>query len=169
MTSGIVIREATAAEWDAIEDLVMAAYAEFRPLFPERAWDGWMENIRQVIHAETGVLIVATEDGGIRGVVKFYPEASQSALGTWPAGAAAIRILAVHPQYRGHGLGLLLAQECLRRARALKIPVIFLYTGEFMHAARHIYEKLGFKRAPEFDRSPGPIAYRLDMRGKGDN
>jgi RimJ/RimL family protein N-acetyltransferase len=33
-----------------------------------------------------------------------------------------------------------------------------------MHAARHIYEKLGFKRVPEFDRDPGPIAYRLEMR-----
>jgi hypothetical protein len=30
-----------------------------------------------------------------------------------------------------------------------------------MQAARHIYESLGFKRAPEFDKDPGPIAYRL--------
>jgi len=166
MATETLMREAAAGEWDAIEDLVLAAYAEFRPLFPERAWDGWMENIRQVIHADTGDLIVAEEEGAIRGVVKFYPEASQSTLGTWPEGAAAIRILAVHPQYRGHGLGLLLARECLRRAQDLKIPAIFLYTGEFMHAARHIYEKLGFVRAPEFDRSPGPIAYRLDMEGR---
>ena len=32
-----------------------------------------------------------------------------------------------------------------------------------MAAARQLYEKLGFKRAPEFDRDPGPIAYRLDL------
>jgi hypothetical protein len=32
-----------------------------------------------------------------------------------------------------------------------------------MTAARQLYEKLGFQRAPEFDRDPGPIAYRLDL------
>jgi GNAT superfamily N-acetyltransferase len=57
----------------------------------------------------------------------------------------------------------LLARECVHRAKALKISTIYLYTGTFMQAARHIYEKLGFQRAPEFDRDPGPIAYRLDL------
>jgi ribosomal protein S18 acetylase RimI-like enzyme len=57
----------------------------------------------------------------------------------------------------------LLAKECVRRARELRVSTIYLYTGPFMAAARHIYEKLGFKRAPEFDKDPGPIAYRLDL------
>ena len=48
-------------------------------------------------------------------------------------------------------------------AVALGLSAIYLFTGEFMHAARHIYEKLGFQRAPEFDLHPGPIAYRLDL------
>jgi len=64
---------------------------------------------------------------------------------------------------RGRGYGQLLTQACLKRARERKIPTIFLYTGTFMAAARHLYEKLSFKRAPEFDRDPGPIAYRLDL------
>jgi ribosomal protein S18 acetylase RimI-like enzyme len=69
----------------------------------------------------------------------------------------------VEPGSRGQGLGTRLTEECLRRARELKIPTIFLYTGEFMRAARNIYERLGFQRTPEFDRETGPIAYRLDL------
>ena len=75
-----------------------------------------------------------------------------------------MRILAVHPDYRGQGLGRRLVQECLNRARSLKIPKIYLYTGTFMEAARRLYEHFGFQRIPEFDKEPGPIAYCLDLR-----
>ncbi len=67
------------------------------------------------------------------------------------------------PASRGRGYGVRLTQACLDRARELGVPTVFLYTGTFMTAARHLYEKLGFQRALEFDRDPGPIAYRLDL------
>jgi len=157
------IRDATPQELDDIEALVKAAYLEFRPEFPEKVWRAWMDNVSQTVRAPAGMLIVAVTGGVIQGVIKFYPEASQSGMGHWPAGVAAIRILAVPPAARGRGYGTRLAAECLRRAKAMQISTIFLFTGEFMHAARHIYEKLGFHRAPEFDPHPGPIAYRLDL------
>jgi len=163
MTKGILIRKAAAEELDRIEALVLTAYREFQLLFSEQIWTAWMDNISKTIHSGAGMLMVAEAGGEIRGVVKFYPDAAQSGMGHWPPGAAAIRILAVSPEARGQGLGTLLTRECLRRARDLKVPTIFLYTGTFMAAARHIYEKLGFKRAPDFDRDPGPIAYRLDL------
>jgi ribosomal protein S18 acetylase RimI-like enzyme len=163
MTQEIRIREAGAEELETVEDLVKTAYREFQPLMPEAAWQRWMGNIVETIHSPTGLLLVAEQQGRIEGAVKFYADAAQSHLGQWPAGVASIRMLAVRPGSRGRGYGLLLTQECLRRARELQIPTIFLYTGTFMAAARHIYEKLGFTRAPEFDRDPGPIAYRLDQ------
>ena len=122
-----------------------------------------MDNVRETVHSRDGVVIVAESGGRIQGVVKFYPDASLASLGTWPGKAASMRVLAVSPKSRGQGFGTLLVRECLRRAQALKIATMYLYTGTFMEAARHIYEKLGFKRAPEFDRDPGPIAYRLDL------
>ena len=163
MEADILIREGSAAELDQVEALVKAAYREFQPLFPEQVWQAWMDNIWETVHSPAGVVIVAESEGKIQGVVKFYPDASLSALGNWPREAASMRVLAVNPDSRGQGLGTLLARECVQRARALKIGTIYLYTGAFMQAARHIYEKLGFKRAPEFDRDPGPIAYRLDL------
>jgi ribosomal protein S18 acetylase RimI-like enzyme len=164
MAEDIVIREGRPLELDQIETLVKGAYREFQPLFPAKVWQAWMDNIRETVHSEPGVVIVAEAKGKIQGVVKFYPDASQAGLGHWPRQAASMRILAVAPESRGQGYGILLARECVQRAQALKIPTIYLYTGTFMHVARHIYEKLGFRRVTEFDKDPGPIAYRLDLQ-----
>jgi ribosomal protein S18 acetylase RimI-like enzyme len=161
MDTDVLIREGSPAEQNQVEALVQTAYREFQPLFPEQVWQSWMDNIGETVHSPAGVIIVAESARKIQGVVKFYPDASQAGLGKWPRQAASMRILAVHPESRGKGYGTLLAEECVRRAQVLKIATIYLYTGTFMQAARHIYEKLGFSRAPEFDRDPGPIAYRL--------
>lgn len=163
MAADVLIREGTPEEQDEIETLVKTAYREFQPIFPADRWEAWMDNIWETVHSGQGVAIVVESQGKLQGVVKFYPHAGQAGMGQWPKEAASMRILAVHPDSRGKGYGILLVRECLRRARALKIHQIYLYTGTFMQAARHIYEKLGFKRALEFDRDPGPIAYRLDL------
>ena len=163
MTQAIKIREAGAEELAEVEALVEGAYREFRPLMPDGVWERWMDNLKEIIHAPEGLLLVAENRGRLEGAVKFYPDARQARQGQWPAGAASIRMLAVQSSGRGKGYGLRLTQACLQRARELAIPTIFLYTGTFMAAARQLYEKLGFQRAPEFDRDPGPIAYRLDL------
>jgi N-acetylglutamate synthase-like GNAT family acetyltransferase len=161
MNEQVRIREAEAAELDQIEELVHEAYLEFRPVFPENIWQAWMQSISHAIHSSEGLLLVAEHQGAIHGVVKFYPDARQSSQGHWPAGAAAMRILAVRPQARGRGYGTQLTGECIRRARELGLKEIYLYTGTFMAAARRLYEEHGFIRAPELDGDPGPIAYRL--------
>jgi ribosomal protein S18 acetylase RimI-like enzyme len=163
MIQAVKIRQAGAEELSRVENLVKAAYREFQPLMPEVAWNRWMDNISETLQAPEGMVLVAGNQGRIQGAVKFYPDAGQARQGQWPAGAASIRLLAVSPASRGRGYGRLLTQACLNRARDLSIPTIFLFTGTFMTAARKLYEKLGFKRAPEFDRDPGPIAYRLDL------
>lgn len=162
MSADLTIRPAYVHELPAVEDLVLAAYQEFQPHFPAKVWEAWLANVRKVIRDEAGVLLVAADSQGtIHGVVKFYPDARQAALGVWPAGVASMRILAVHPRSRGKGCGTRLVADCVRRAREAGIPAIYLYTGPFMTAARKLYENLGFTRAPEYDRDPGPIAYRL--------
>jgi ribosomal protein S18 acetylase RimI-like enzyme len=163
MFEDVVIRQAEAEELPEVENLVKAAYREFQPLMPETAWQRWMDNIGETLHDAGGIVLVAEQAGRIEGAVTFYPDAAQAHQGHWPAGAGAIRLLAVRPGRRGRGYGLRLTEACLRRARELRVGTIFLYTGTFMTAAQHLYEKLGFKRVPEFDRPPGPIAYRLEL------
>lgn len=159
-----IIRQAFLKELDGIEGLVKEAYQEFRPLFPPDVWESWMDNLSKTIHSREGILLVLESDGNLQGTVKFYPDAAQAGLGHWPQGSASMRLLAVRPVSRTRGYGRLLVEECLRRAHEQGISTIYLYTGKFMHTARHLYELMGFTRAVEFDRDPGPIAYRYDLR-----
>jgi DNA-binding MarR family transcriptional regulator/GNAT superfamily N-acetyltransferase len=60
-------------------------------------------------------------------------------------GVARIRLLIVDPKARGLGLGTRLTDECIRFARAAGYKKITLWTHSILTAARHTYEKAGFK------------------------
>jgi DNA-binding MarR family transcriptional regulator/GNAT superfamily N-acetyltransferase len=61
------------------------------------------------------------------------------------AGVARIRMLLVDPKARGLGLGARLIDECIRFARRAGYKKITLWTHRVLTAARHIYQKAGFK------------------------
>ena len=109
-------------------------------------------------------LFIAEVDNRIVGTVTLYSHGSSQG---WPEDWAGIRLLAVHPDYREHGIGRALMEECLRRCRRLGITTIGLHSTELMEVARRMYERMGFKRVPEFDFHPDPkrvvFAYRFDL------
>ena len=77
------------------------------------------------------------------------------------------RLLGVHPDARGRGIGRLLTEECLRRARRAGRGAMGLHTTQPMAIARTMYERMGFVRMPEHDFYPVPgfhvMAYRLPL------
>jgi ribosomal protein S18 acetylase RimI-like enzyme len=177
--SGLVVREAELDELDALASLLKHVYSEYRPHFPTHAWERYLSEILDVrSRLADSALIVATSDGGLVGTVGFYLDASLSSLERWPSGWASIRTLAVRGEARRRGVGAALALECLRRGRAQRAQAIGLHTASFMTAATRLYERLGFRRAPEFDIEIGEMfagrplppdeswqaqAYRLDL------
>lgn len=81
------------------------------------------------------------------------------------AECAYIRMVGVLPEFGGQGIAKQLTQMCIGHARKSGEKTIALHTSEFMDAARHIYEKAGFKKLRELDRAWGKRywLYTMDL------
>ncbi len=164
----ITLREARPDELDLVGEVMVAAYREFMPHDPPPEWRAYEDEIRDVrSRLDVSTLIVAEHDRRIVGAVTYYADGAREPHGGWPATWAVFRLLAVHPDARGRGIGRLLTEECLRRARAAGREAVGLHTTHLMNVARAMYERMGFVRIPEHDFFPVPrfrvMAYRLTL------
>jgi len=162
----IQIRNATPEELDNVSLLLKRAYQQYKHIIKPAAWRLYLEDIIDVrSRLEDSELIVAELDGKLAGTVTLYLKGSSVNEEGWPEGWAGVRLLGVDPKYRGRGIGHELMEECVRRCKEKGIIAIGLHTTEFMDVARRMYERMGFKRVPEFDFHPSPdvvvMAYQL--------
>jgi ribosomal protein S18 acetylase RimI-like enzyme len=180
-TSGVRVRDARPDELDTVSSLLAEVYSAFRPHLPADAWHSYLGEVVDVrSRVADSDLLVAEIEHALVGTVGFYPDAARSTLERWPPGWASIRAVAVMSDARGRGVGETLARECLRRAEESGARAVGLHTASFMSAATRLYERLGFRRAPEFDIEIGEMftgrslppeaswqaqAYRIDMEG----
>ena len=102
-------------------------------------------------HASYGRLLVAATPERVLGFAAFYPDASVPDSG-FPSGWAAVRVLAVYP---GADDARCQRAPCWARAKRLAaqagVPVLAIRTASFMTDAIAGYERLGYRRSPEFD------------------
>lgn len=166
---------------DEQEEAAQVVLASYRALPGGHLAGGYSAELADVAsrsrEAEVIVAVRRSDELGrdeIVGCVTLVPDASSPWAELLDAGEAGIRMLAVRPDFQGRGIGRLLVDWCVARARALGRGALVLHTTPWMTAAHHLYEEAGFVRYPSRDWSPLPevplLAYRLgldDVRDAG--
>jgi DNA-binding MarR family transcriptional regulator/N-acetylglutamate synthase-like GNAT family acetyltransferase len=83
---------------------------------------------------------IAEKDGEIVGSVFIVKQSDLT---------AKLRLLLVEPKARGLGIGTRLVNECIKFAQQVGYSNITLWTNNILSAARHIYQKSGFRLVNE--------------------
>lgn len=114
---------------------------------------------------------VAEQDGAILGAV-FLVQARAEDTDLPLPDTGQLRMLYVEPQARGMGIGHLLVDACIRRAREIGYARMTLWTNDILHAARRIYERAGFRltaqeRHHSFGKDLVGQFWELDLRDGG--
>jgi GNAT superfamily N-acetyltransferase len=147
----LVVRDATPADYPAIRDVVIAAYRQYADLIAPDIFSAYLADLLDLDrHARHGRLLVVEADQWLCAFAAWYPDASVQGVGL-PAGWVSGRALAVHPAARGNGAARALMATGERLAREAGAPVVAFHTVSFMTGAIAVYERLGYRRAPEFD------------------
>ncbi len=163
----LLIRPARPDEFEALGELTVAAYHSLPTEMPhQQVYD---ERLRDVAtRAATSCVLVAVGPAGeLLGGVTYVSGPEDPHSEELREGEAGIRMLAVDPAVQGRGVGRALTGACIDRARASGRRRIILHTGDWMAAAKHLYESLGFERQTAIDFSPAPgidlLGYSLDL------
>jgi ribosomal protein S18 acetylase RimI-like enzyme len=171
----VSIRPAQPSDVESARSVLRAAYSQYEVMFPAENWGPYLADILDVeSRSAVSELLIAEWNGDIVGCVSYYAPGAQMSYPSddfskhWPSEWAAIRLLAVDPPARGHGIGRAITQLCIERSVALGAVAIGLHTTKEMAVAQSMYERMGFERAPEYDFRPGPTilveAYRLMLQ-----
>jgi len=153
----MLVREATREDFDEIARLTLDAY---------RALDRWvgddyaaeLADVERRAKADNTFVLVADEERGILGSVTLT--IGGGPYFEWNSdvdGDCGFRMLAVDPSAQGRGIGPRLVAECLDRSRAAGCRRMVIGSTEWMTTAHRMYERFGFRRAPDLDQQWGDI------------
>lgn len=146
------VREVRPEEYEAAGVVTALAYKEFGPP-GESGWDDYRRRIADVAsRADRTVVLLAIEEGRILGTVTLELEDRVPGGHERPAlepDQAHVRMLGVHPDAQGRGIGKRLMLACIDRARREGKARMSLDTTDQMKVAQHLYESMGFRREPD--------------------
>lgn len=140
-----VIRDFLQSDTTQINALALRAFEQFKDAYQD--WPAFRAKIGNMSAlADVGEIIVAEVGGQIVGAVAYVGPGAPKAEFFRPEWSI-MRMLVVAPDFRSHGIGRALAEECLRRAQRDRASVFALHTSELMQVALPMYQRMGFKWA----------------------
>jgi len=117
---------------------------------------------------EVSLLVATTPSDEIAGTVVYVGDIQHYGSGgiaTREYNSAGFRLLAVTDAARGKGVGKLLTQACINKARQQGRSQLILHTTLAMQTAWKMYERLGFSRSEDLDFMQGDLGvYGFRMR-----
>lgn len=147
----LAYRTANASDAPNIVQLTVSAYHDYKAVLAPADWSKMQTNLANerlyVDLLAKAAAFVCEWDNQLAGAIFLVPKGNPTTI--FPADWSYIRLLGVDPKYRGLGIGRKLTQLCVQHAQATNEIGVALHTSEFMHAARKMYEALGFKQAKE--------------------
>jgi GNAT superfamily N-acetyltransferase len=103
---------------------------------------------------DTELLVAVSDEGNIAGAVVYFGDMQHYGSGgsaTAEKNASGFRLLAVDPHLRGAGIGKMLVNECIRKAKDTNRAKVVIHTTKAMETAWKMYENIGFERAEDLD------------------
>lgn len=151
MSKNVIYRSGSADDLQQIKSLAIASYSQYITVLTPENW----EILNRFLHNEEAFAeliakaasFVCTDAQMIVGMAFLISHGNPTDI--YEADWCYIRMVGVHPDYTGLGIARKLTRMCIERAGDLNEKTIALHTSEFMDAARHIYESLGFKMFKE--------------------
>ena len=143
------VRAAVPADHPAIREVVIAAYRQYADLIPPDIFTAYLADLLDLdTHARHGRLFVVEAGERVCAFAAFYPDGLTQG---FPPGWVSGRALAVHPDARGNGAARALLATGEHLALQAGAPVFAFHTHSYMTGARGLYERVGYRRAPDFD------------------
>ena len=143
------VRAAVPADHPAIREVVIAAYRQYADLIPPDIFTAYLADLLDLdTHARHGRLFVVEAGERVCAFAAFYPDGLTQG---FPPGWVSGRALAVHPDARGNGAARALLATGEHLALQAGAPFFAFHTHSYMTDARGLYERAGYRRAPEFD------------------
>ena len=158
MTATLTIRDLRPEEFGALGQLMVEVYSQLEG-FPtpeeQPRYYALLARIGSFADKKDARVLVALSAEGelVGGVVYFGDMAEYGSGGTATAEkqASGIRLLGIHPRFRGLGAGRALTEACIQLAREAGHAQVILHTTQAMQVAWRLYERLGFQRSVDLD------------------
>ncbi len=167
------IRNARPSEYKEIGKLMVKVYSQLDGFPKEEEQPDYYKMLANVgdltQRPATEILAAISPEGKIEGCVVYFSDMQYYGSGgtaTQEKNAAGFRLLAVDTGARGNGIGKLLTNECIRKAKESKLEQVIIHTTKAMQTAWKMYEKLGFKRSEDLDFMQGELpvfGFRLKL------
>lgn len=168
-----MIRNARESEFSEIGKLMVKVYSGLEGFPKEYEQPDYYRMLASVGELtkkpETELLVAVSSEGKIGGCVVYFSDMLYYGSGgtaTKEKDASGFRLLAVDPSERGKGIGKLLTNECISKAKERNHRNVVIHTTKAMQTAWRMYEKIGFKRSEDLDFMQGDLpvfGFRLKL------